>query len=227
MKIYYRDPWPCCAGTYIQAVADYPNLIYYKDASSLYVNLFVPSEVTWNRPDGEVILVQETGYPESETTALTLDLKKSASFALKFRVPGWAKGVTVKINGGEVKTEAKPGNWATLERTWNAGDKVDLRIPLPFHMQPVDSQHPERVAVVHGPVAMVMEGSWQETGFTLPKTDTEFEKLLIADAEPGWFGVRAPGGGTNHSRFRPFYSEGELAAYYMYFDKASLPVVMW
>ena len=37
MKVYYWDAWPCCAGTYLQAVADYPNLIYYKDASSLYM----------------------------------------------------------------------------------------------------------------------------------------------------------------------------------------------
>ena len=52
-------------------MADYPNLIYYKDASGLYVNLFVPSEVVWRRPQGDVKLVQETNYPESETTRLT------------------------------------------------------------------------------------------------------------------------------------------------------------
>src|SRR5258708_35636284 len=70
MKVYYWDAWPCCSGTYIQAVADYHNLIYYKDASSLYVNLFVSSEVTWNHPGGEVKLAQETDYPEAETTTL-------------------------------------------------------------------------------------------------------------------------------------------------------------
>jgi hypothetical protein len=39
--------------------------------------------------------------------------------------------------------------------------------------------------------------------------------------------VKSPGGGFNHSKFRPFYSEPETLAYYMYFDKGSLPVVMW
>jgi hypothetical protein len=51
--------------------------------------------------------------------------------------------------------------------------------------------------------------------------------MLIADRTPGWLQVRAPGGGSNHSRFRPLYSEGELAAYYMYYNKQSLPVVAW
>ncbi len=227
MKVYYWDAWPCCAGTYVQAVADFHNIIYYKDASSLYVNLFVPSEVTWKRADGEVKLTQETNYPETDTTTLTLELAQSASFPLKFRVPEWTHDVSAKVNGEEFKLAAKPGTWAVIDRKWNLGDKVELRIPLSIHLQAVDQQHPDRVAMVRGPVAMIMEGLWQEVDFTLPETDTEFEKLLVPDRTPGWFQVKSPKGGTNHSRFRPFYTEGEISPYYMYFDRKSLPVVMW
>jgi DUF1680 family protein len=60
MKVHYWDAWPCCAGTYIQCMADYHNIIYYKDAASLYVNLFMPSQVIWKRAEGEVKLTQET-----------------------------------------------------------------------------------------------------------------------------------------------------------------------
>ena len=94
-------------------------------------------------------------------------------------------------------------------------------------MQAVDKQHPERVAVVRGPVALVMEGLWQETTFTLPKTDAELEPMFLPDTAPGFFRVRSPAGGTNHSQFRPFYTEEERQPYYLYFDKPSLPVVMW
>src|SRR5258708_2509536 len=66
MKVYYWDAWPCCSGTYIQAVADYHNIIYYKDASSLYVNGFVPSEVTWSHPGGEVKLAQERTHSRKD-----------------------------------------------------------------------------------------------------------------------------------------------------------------
>ena len=228
MKIYYWDAWPCCSGTYIQATADYHNIIYYKDGdTSLYVNLFVPSEVTWNRADGAVKLVQETSYPESETTTVKLQMERSQKFPLKFRVPAWTEGASAKVNGTAVDVPCTPGTWATIERTWNSGDQMELRIPLPIRMQPVDKQHPERVAIVRGPVAMVMEGLWQETEFKLPKTDAEFEKMLVPGPMPGYFQVRSPGGGTQHSHFCPFYTQAEARPYYMYFDKQSLPVVQW
>jgi uncharacterized protein len=227
MKVYYWDAWPCCAGTYIQATADYHNIIYYKDDSSLYVNLFVPSEVTWNRPDGAVKLTQQTTYPETDTTTFKLELDRSAKFPLKFRVPLWAQNVSVKINDTAADIPCAPGSWATIDRTWNSGDQVELHIPLPIHMQAVDKEHPERVAVVRGPVAMVMEGLWQEIDFKLPKTDAEFEKMLTPGPQPGYFQVRTPRGGTQHSRFCPFYTQVPLHAYYMYFDKPSLPVVQW
>jgi hypothetical protein len=227
MKVYYWDAWPCCSGTYLQAVADYPNLIYYKDASSLYVNLFVPSEVVWRRPEGDVKLVQETDYPESETTTLRLELAGNVRFPLRFRVPAWTHDVSVKVNGVPAAVVCPPGAWASVEREWKSGDQVEIRIPLTLRMQAVDKQHPERVAVVRGPVALVMEGLWQETTFTLPKTDAELEPMFLADRTPGFFQVRSPAGGTNHSRFRPFYTEEERLPYYLYFDKPSLPVVMW
>lgn len=228
MKVYYWDAWPCCSGTYIQATADYHNIIYYKDGDTgLYVNLFVPSEVTWNRADGAVKLVQETSYPESETTTVKLEMERSQKFPLKFRVPAWTEGASAKVNGAAVDVPCTPGTWATIERNWNSGDQVELRIPLPIRMQPVDKQHPERVAIVRGPVAMVMEGLWQETEFKLPKTDADFEKMLVPGPMPGYFQVRTPGGGTQHSRFCPFYTQAEARPYYMYFDRQSLPVVQW
>ena len=68
---------------------------------------------------------------------------------------------------------------------------------------------------------------WQETEFVLPDTEPEFEKMLAADTNPGWFQVKSPKGGTNHSKFRPFYTETERIPYYVYFDRKSLPVVAW
>jgi hypothetical protein len=94
-------------------------------------------------------------------------------------------------------------------------------------MQPVDKQHPQRVAIVRGPVAMIMEGLWQETEFKLPKTDADFEEMLVPGPMPGYFRVRTPDGGAQHSRFCPFYTQVEAQPYYMYFDKQSLPVVQW
>jgi len=89
----------CCAGTYWQTVADYHNIIYFRDAAGLCVNLFVPSEVRWQQDGQTVMLRQETEYPEAETSSLRLTMERPTTFALRFRVPGWCNGMTIAVNG--------------------------------------------------------------------------------------------------------------------------------
>lgn len=227
LKAYDNGAYTCCTGTYLQDVVDYHNLIYYKDASGLYINLYVPSEVTWNRPDGEVKLVQDTRYPEEETTTLVLEMKQSMSFPLKFRVPGWAHNVSVKLNGAAASVVCTPGTWATIARTWNPGDRVEIRIPLSLRLQPIDRQHPKRVAVVRGPAVLVQAANAHEPVFQLPETDEELNKWLVPDRAPSVFRLVPPDGSTVQARFRPFYAAGESALYRMYFDLDRLPIILW
>ncbi len=227
MKVYNWETWTCCSGSYVQAVADFHNLIYFRDASSLYVNLFVPSEATWKRGAHEVRLVQDTKYPEAETTTLTLDMKQPARFALKFRVPESTRDASVTVNGAGANTECRPGTWASVERTWTSGDRVEFRVPLTLRMQPVDRQHPDRVAVVRGPVVLVFEAAYHDPAFHLPETDADLNQWLVADATPGFFRVQPPDGKNVRSKFRPFYSVEEAYPYKMYFDRKSLPIGFW
>ena len=130
-KVYYPDgSWPCCSGTFPQVLADYHNIIYFKDADSLYVNLFVPSEVTWNHDGEEVKVEQETAFPESDTTTLTVRPKAKASFNLKFRVPRWTQGATVAVNGTKQGVTCLPGSWASIQRTWTPGDRATIQLPM-------------------------------------------------------------------------------------------------
>ncbi len=227
MKIYKRETYTCCSGTLIQCVADYHNLIYFKDDSGLYVNLFVPSELIWSRPEGDVRLTQETRYPEDESSLLTLSLKQSANFAIKFRVPGWARDVSVKINGAPADVSCSAGTWAAIARTWNPGDRIEIRIPLRFRMQHVDAQHPNWVAIVRGPVVYVLDAFAHAQNFRLPDTDADLNKWLVADTPQGVFHVEFPSGGRVGSKLFPFYAMGEVAPYKMYFDAKSLPFRIW
>jgi DUF1680 family protein len=227
MKVYNWEMWTCCSGTYPQAVADFHNIIYFKDPSALYVNLFVPSEVTWPRADGDVKLTQETDYPEAETSTLMLELKRPTTFALKFRVPAWVRDVAVKVNGASARVECKAGTWGSIERAWASGDRVEIRIPLAFRMLPVDGQHPNRVAVAHGPVVMVLEAAYHDSKFRLPDTDEDLNQWLVADQTPGWFTVHPPDGSRIRSKLRPFYTVAENYPYKVYFDKDKLPIGFW
>ena len=75
--------WACCAGTRIQAVADYHDLVFFKDTNSLYVNIFTPATVTWDHGKTRVTLRQETRFPESEETIMRLSLSRADKFALE------------------------------------------------------------------------------------------------------------------------------------------------
>lgn len=227
MKVDYWENFTCCSGTYIQNMADYHNLIYYRDASSLYVNLYLPSDVTWSRQEGDVRLVQETGYPEAETSTLTLETRQSTNFTLKLRVPGWSRGMSVKVNGGDSGVPCKPGEWAAIARAWNPGDRVEVRIPLRLRMEPVDRQHPLRVAVVRGPVVLALDFNYHDPAFQLPSSDADLNKWLVPDDRPSVFRVERPDGRPVRLKFRPFYDFAEDFPYLMYFDLKAWPYALW
>ena len=219
-KVYYWDPYPCCSGTYIQAVADYHNIIYFKDAKGLYVNLFTPSEVTWRYGDTEIQLVQETDYPESDISTLTVRINKSVPFDLNFRVPSWTDGANVRVNGEQLDVTCQPGMWASLQRTWDPGDRVVIQIPMRLRMVPVDSQQPHRVALMYGPVVLVQDGR-NTRAFERVPDGQELSKWIIRTGKSLEFhvaqqttGVFAPPWGE----FTPFYEIGLGVPYRMYFD---------
>jgi DUF1680 family protein len=226
LKVYKVSRYACCSGSLAQCVADYHNLIYYRDGQGLYVNLYVPSEVTWKGPSGDVKLVQKTAYPEEETSTLSLAMGKPARFSLSFRVPEWAPGATAAVNGADFQLEARPGTWAEIARTWASGDEVRIRIPMALKMAPVDRQHPRRVAVVRGPVVLVMDDWVFEEIPRLPEP-SELDKWLVADAKPGVFKIAEIDGRKLQARFRPFYAVGEVTPYRMYHDLDAPPIPVW
>ena len=227
LKYYHRSPYTCCSGSYIQDMAEYHNQVYYRDDSGIYVNLYLPSEAVWNRPEGEVKLVQETRYPEAETSTLTVQMKRNMTFAVKCRVPGWAQGMSLKVNGAPSGVACTPGSWAVVSRMWNPGDRLEVQIPLRFRLQAIDKWHPNRVAVVRGPVVLVQEGNTHEPIFQLPEREDDLNKRLVPASQAAVFLLKPPDGTNVQGRFLPYYLIGESHIYRMYFDTKAQPVVLW
>src|SRR5262249_34465645 len=88
-KKYYKQKWPCCAGTLAQSVADFPLNIYFHDDRGVYVNLYAASEVRWKIGNTRVKLTQNTAYPESEHVEIVVEPEPAAEFTVNLRVPGW------------------------------------------------------------------------------------------------------------------------------------------
>jgi hypothetical protein len=217
-------------------MADYHNLLYYHDEEGLYVNLYVPSEVAWNRAGTPVRVRQETEYPIEDLTTLTVEASGSVAFPLRFRVPGWCEGMSIRVNGSAVNVPTRPGTWATLSRTWNPGDRVEVTIPQSFRWQAVDAQHPERAAIVRGAVVMPLEFRYLEPSFRPPRTDEELNEWLNPDtgdevvkalSSRGAYLVPGPNGRPLAAKIRPFYQYTENYPYLMYMDRDKWPTTLW
>ncbi len=157
-KKYYHRKWPCCSGTLVQGVADYVLNAYFHDDDALLVNLFVPSEVVWKRAGGAVAVVQETDYPAADAVHLTVREPGDGRFAMKLRIPAWADGATLRVNG---KTEnAAPGKLATVRRRWKAGDTIDMVVPQRLRTLSIDPENPNLAALMRGAVMYVGLNPW-------------------------------------------------------------------
>jgi DUF1680 family protein len=223
LKQHYWYAWPCCSGTYLQTVADDHNVICFPGATGIAVNLFVPSDVTWQQ-DGEMVrLRQETRYPEAETTELTLQMARPIHFALRLRVPGWGDGIDVRLNDAPLTVDGAPGTWATIEREWQPGDRVSARFPMSLRMVPVDRQHPRRVAIMVGPVVLGQDEACCRRPFALAPR-AELGSRLVREAEGLRFRIldTAP---ERHARFlQPFSDFPAFWPYWVYFDLDAPPL---
>jgi len=161
-KKYYPRKWPCCSGTLVQGVADYVLNVYFHDDDTLLVNLFVASEVTWKRAGGDVAIVQDTAYPATDTVRLTVREPGNGRFTMKLRIPAWAKGATLRVNG---KSEnVVPGELAIAMSRWKAGDTIDVVVPQPLRTLSIDSENPKLAALMRGAVMYVGLNPWDGIG---------------------------------------------------------------
>lgn len=154
VKVYNtpENSFWCCTGTGMENHAKYGETIYYHDDTSLYVNLFIASELTWDEKG--LTLQQETSFPDSDTTHLTIHVKQPTRLALKIRYPSWASGFSVSVNGEAQLISASAGSYVAIDRVWQDGDKVEIHIPMTLHLEQLPSS-PNIVAVLYGPIVLV------------------------------------------------------------------------
>ncbi|HEY3136735.1 MAG TPA: beta-L-arabinofuranosidase domain-containing protein [Blastocatellia bacterium] len=142
----------CCVGTGMENHAKYPDTIYFHDDRSLFVNLFIPSELKWK--DKGLTVRQETRFPETDSTRLVFKSEKPVTLSLKVRYPSWAQsGITVTVNGKKQTINARPGSYLAVEREWKNGDTVEVRLPMSLRMEAMPDD-PKMIALMYGPIVL-------------------------------------------------------------------------
>ncbi len=149
------DSFWCCVGSGMENHTKYGEGIYFKSGDALWVNLFIPSELSWKEKG--LTVRQETRFPESDTVTLTFNSRKPVQLALRLRYPSWATGgMSVKVNGKPQAVGSKPGSYVEVRRTWKTGDRVEMKIPMSLRLEALPD-NPNRAAILYGPVVLAGE----------------------------------------------------------------------
>ena len=217
------DSFWCCVGTGMESQAKHGDSAWWQDDTTLYVNLFVPSELHWREREARIVL--ETGYPYGDRIRLRLDsIGGERRFAVSLRVPAWCTAPSLQVNGRPWRQgESKPG-YLTADRQWRKGDRVELHLPmtLRFESTPDDAG---LVALLHGPLVLAADLGPAASSFEGPDPALVGEDPLgaieatdLARAEFRSVGIGRP----DDLRFAPFYRQYDrrTAVYFRRFTPA-------
>ncbi len=153
-KDYTDRKWACCSGTLPQVAADYGINSYLRDERGIFVNLYVPSTVRWTQDGAKVSLAQRSEYPLESHVRMEVTASRPAEFDVQVRIPAFAEGATVAVNGKPVTTAVVPGTFVALRREWKTGDHIDLDLPLTKRLDSIDARHANTVALLSGPLVL-------------------------------------------------------------------------
>lgn len=152
----FSDPFntfTCCVGSGMENHSKYTEGIYAEGKDgSLFVNLFIPSELTWKSKGIKVQL--KTNYPQDGKVDLVMKGAKKEKFTLKLRQPGWAKSDLKFLVNNKVTTAIRnqSGYWE-ITRPWNSDDVISFEIPMSLRSESMPD-NPNRIALLYGPVVL-------------------------------------------------------------------------
>ncbi len=140
----------CCTANFHQGWPKLTASLWMRSLEDgLVAAVYAPCEVSTTVAGTAIHLKEETEYPFRETVRITVTPAAERAFEIKLRVPGWAHGATIRVNGKPAEAAVVPGTFAAIQRTWKAGDVVELHFP----MKPVVSRwFHQSMSIMRGPL---------------------------------------------------------------------------
>ena len=206
-----RSSWiglSCCPTNLTRIIPQVGGFAYACGKRQVYVNLYLAGEAAIKLDDGTTVtLVQQTDYPWDGRVRLTVKADQALEFTLCLRVPGWARGrpvpsdlyrfadpdvppVGLKVNGQTAGPSPQDDGYVHLQRRWQAGDVVELHLPMPVHRvyahEEVEADQ-GRVALVRGPIVYCLEAV-DHPGVDLLKVSLPRKAELAAEHRPSLLG---------------------------------------
>lgn len=161
---HHRWIWhhcPCCPPNIARLLASVGSYMYAIAENEIAVHLYGESKARFDLAGAKVELSQQTRYPWDGAIRFDVALDRPARFALSLRIPEWAEGAALSVNGEKLDLQSVViDGYARIERDWKSGDKVDLLIPLTarkLFANPLVRQDAGRTALMRGPLVYCVE----------------------------------------------------------------------
>jgi DUF1680 family protein len=206
---HQRSPWfgvACCPGNITRFMASLPGYVYAHQGDAIFVNLYAAGRARIETGPGRHVEVrQQTGYPWDGRITLSVTPDSRREFPLRLRIPGWAREtpvpsdlytfegamsgpVRLSVNGTPVTLTIDKG-YATITRTWTAGDTVVLELPMPVRRvraHPSVEADRNRVAIQRGPIVYAAE--WPDNDGHVRNVVLPADATLSSEFTPGLLG---------------------------------------
>jgi hypothetical protein len=127
-----RSGYTCCLANMHQGWTKFASHLWYGTPNGgVAALLYSPNQLKTKlgAAQTEVIINEETAYPFDDQVVFNINTKKSVEFDFALRIPAWCQEAIVSLNGKELRRE-KGAQVITIARTWQQGDKLELRLPM-------------------------------------------------------------------------------------------------
>jgi len=142
----------CCTGSGMENHVKYGDSIYFHGEGTLYVNLFIPSVLSYR--DKGLTVTQQTRYPLDGNVRLQIEVDKPVHLAVKIRRPSWAgDDVELAVDGKALPVNTSAGDYMTIEKTWDKSSEIRLTLPMKARAEAMPD-NPSKVAFFCGPVLL-------------------------------------------------------------------------
>lgn len=160
----------CCPPNLARTIAEVSNYAYSRSERGLWVHLYGSNVLDTDLGGARLHLTQETDYPWDGKITLRIDATPDREFAILLRIPEWAKGAAVSVNGRPEQKAPEAGRYFEVKRTWSAGDRVRLDLPMRprlIQAHPLVEEVRNQVAVQRGPLVYCLESPDLPPGIAL------------------------------------------------------------
>ncbi len=182
----------CCPPNLVRTIAKLSGWAYSVGDDALAVNLYGGNRLDTRLPDGSPIrLRQTTRYPWDGLVKFEIEECRSEPFKLMLRIPAWAEGTVIRVNDEPVDTTITPGAYTVIERSWRAGDMIEMDLPMEPTLVEGDPRIEEvrnQAAIVRGPIVYCMETPDLPPGTSILDVYLPIPNTLRAEYQPDFLG---------------------------------------